>query len=179
VSLLPPGPDPSAKAKRKTTVAAATVRSPLAADDFEQRTREAKLARPTMFFLTIVAYFWLLGCFIDAGTSALAAFRGMNGSTSTEKLVVGIVTVAISLAPLVFWLRHVRRVWGNSVRSVALARTLRRLVLAATVPYAFVALTLRVYNPLTDLRWAPLPAAVSLAVALLSQIMSAMGGRRD
>jgi serine/threonine-protein kinase len=179
VSLLPPGPTAAAKAARKATLAAATVRSPTAADDFEKRTREAKLARPTMVFLTLVAYVWLLGCFVDAGTSGFAALRGVNGSTSTEKLVVGIITVAISLAPLVFWLRHVRRVWGNSVHSVALAKTLRRLVLAATVPYAFVALALRVWNPLTDLRWAPIPAAVSLAVALMSQVMSAMGGRRD
>jgi serine/threonine-protein kinase len=175
VSLLPPGPTRNA---RQATVAAATVRSPIAGD-MEQRTREAKLARPTMVFLTLVAYVWLLGCFIDAGTSALAALRGVNGSTPTEKLVVGIVTVATSLAPLVFWLRHIRQVWGNSVRAVALARTLRRLVLWATIPYAFVALTLRVALPLSDLRWAPVPAAVSLVVALLARVLSVFDRRRE
>ena len=178
VSLLPPRPGAQGPA-RKTTVAAATVRSPMALEDFEQRTREAKLARPTMVFLTLVAYAWLLGCVVDAGTSALAAFRGVNGTTPTERVVVGIITVAISLAPLVFWLRHVQRVWGNSVRAVALAKSLRRVVLAATVPYAFVALALRVVLPLSDLRWAPLPAAASLAIAAFVQLTSSMGRRND
>src|SRR6185503_16016623 len=110
VSLLPPRPGtPPRGARNNQTVAAATVRSPGGStDDVERRTREAKLARPTMFFLTLVAYVWLVGCFIDAGTSAIAVLRGVNSSTPTEKLVVGIVTVAISLAPLVFWIRHVR-----------------------------------------------------------------------
>ncbi|HEX3597198.1 MAG TPA: serine/threonine-protein kinase [Polyangiaceae bacterium] len=178
VSLLPPGPG-APRAARKTTVAAATVRSPMASNDFEQRTREAKLARPTMVFLTLVAYAWLLGCVVDAGTSALAAFRGVNGTTPTEKLVVGIVTVAISLAPLVFWLRYVQRVWGNSVHSVALAKSLRRVVLSATVPYAFAALALRVVLPLSDLRWAPLPAAISLVLATVVLLTSSMGRRYD
>ncbi|HEX4340337.1 MAG TPA: serine/threonine-protein kinase [Polyangiaceae bacterium] len=177
VSLLPPGP--GSRLSRKNTVAAATVRSGSGTTDVEQRTREAKLARPTMVFLTLVAYVWLLGCVVDAGTSALAAFRGVSGTTPTEKLVVGIVTVAISLAPLVFWLRHVQRVWANSVRSVALAKSLRRVVLAATVPYAFIALALRVVMPLSDLRWAPVPAALSLVVAAFVQLTSSMGRRDD
>ena len=102
----------------------------------------------------------------------------MNSSTPTEKLVVGIVTVAISLAPLVFWLRHVQRTWKNSVRSVALAKSLRRIVLASTVPYAFVALALRVGLPLHDLRWAPLPATVSLVFAVFALLTSSVVARR-
>jgi serine/threonine-protein kinase len=177
VSLLPPGPG-APKPARKTTVAAATVRSPMASIDMEQRTREAKLARPMIFLLTVASYAWLVGCIMDTATTALAALRGVNGSTATEKLVVGIVTVAISLAPMVFWLRHVQRVWRNSVRSVALARSLRRIVLAATVPYAFVALALRIGLPLQDLRWAPLPAAVSLVFAAFTLLTSSLVTRR-
>ncbi|HVW30715.1 MAG TPA: serine/threonine-protein kinase [Polyangiaceae bacterium] len=178
VSLLPPGPG-ATRAARKTTVAAATVRSPMASLEVEERTREAKLARPTMALLTVVTYAWLVACTVDAGTTALAALRGVVGSTPTEKLVVAIVTVAISLAPLVFWLRYVQRVWRNSVRSVALARSLRRIVLAATVPYAFVALALRVGLPLHDLRWAPLAATVSLASAVFALLTSSVVGRRS
>jgi hypothetical protein len=69
-------------------------------------------------------------------------------------------------------------VWANSVRSVALASTLRRLVLWATVPYAFTALAVRVANPLSDLRWAPLPAGVSIIAAVLAQVLGSMGRKR-
>ena len=175
VSLLPPRPDAT---RRKTTIAASTLRSPLAAADMEQRTREAKLARPMIALLTVVTYAWLAGCIVDAGTTALVALRSEGAPSQTERLVVAIVTVAISLAPLVFWLRYVQRVWGNSVRSVALSRVLRRLVLAATVPYAFVALALRIGLPLHELHWAPLPSVVSLACAGFALLTSSVARPR-
>jgi hypothetical protein len=62
---------------------------------------------------------------------------------------------------------------------VALAKSLRRVVLSATVPYAFAALALRVVLPLSDLRWAPLPAAISLVLATVVLLTSSMGRRYD
>ena len=88
------------------------------------------------------------------------------------------MVAAISLAPLVFWLRHLGDAWKNSVRSVALARSLRRVVLAATVPYAFLALTLRVLTPPLDPRLSPILTALSLFAALFVYAIERIAGRR-
>src|SRR5262249_5826411 len=88
VSLLPPPPGVSVpRPAPKATLAAATVRSPSIAD-VERDTRDARLARPTLVFLTMAAYVWLVGSFVDAATSALAWVRGSQGASITEKLVV-------------------------------------------------------------------------------------------
>jgi hypothetical protein len=79
---------------------------------------------------------------------------------------------------MVFWLRHVGEVWKNSVRAVELAQLLRRVVLGATIPYAFLALALRVLTPLTDARWAPLLVAPSLFVAATVYGANRVGNRR-
>ena len=177
VSLVPPAPGSVLRRPAKATIAAATQRSP-SIGDVERDTREAKLARPTLVVLSFAAYAWLAGCFVDAGTSALAHFRGAVTANPTERLVVAIVVAAISLAPLVFWLRHLGDAWKNSVRSVALARSLRRVVLAATVPYAFLALTLRVLTPPADPRLAPLLTALSLFAAMFVYAIERIANRR-
>jgi serine/threonine-protein kinase len=175
LSLIPPPGHPSKKA-HKTTVAAATARSP-SVGDVERTTRKVKLSRPTLVFLTFVLYVWLIGCAIDFGTAALAFLRGAL-PTSTEQLIVAITVGAISLTPLVFWLRHIRTTWQNSVRSVELAQTMRRIVLWATVPYAFMTLALRVLNPFADPRWAPLLPAASLALVFLGSTVARIARSR-
>jgi hypothetical protein len=69
-------------------------------------------------------------------------------------------------------------VWGNSVRSVELAHVLRRVVLSATIPYAFLALTLRVLTPLADPRWAPFFPVVSLLFVFFGYTTGRLGARR-
>jgi serine/threonine-protein kinase len=177
VSLVPPSPGSQPRPPAKATVASATQRSP-SSGDVQRDTRDAKLARPTIVLLTGATYAWLLACFVDAGTSALAQLRGVPAATPMEKLVVTTTLVAMSVTPLVFWLRHVAETWKNSVRAVALAGTLRRVVLAATVPYAFLALALRVLTPITDPRWAPLLTAASLLSASTVYSVARVAGRR-
>jgi serine/threonine protein kinase len=179
VSLLPPPPG-TIQQKRpapKPTLATATQRSPSIAD-LERDTRDAKAARPSLVFLTFVAYVWLVGSLVDAATSALAAVRNTAGTSVTEKLVVAMTVVAIFITPLVFWLRHLGRVWKNSVHAVELSKTLRGVVLAATVPYAFLSLGVRVLTPPLDPRVPPLLTLVSLLAAAVSYLSARLGARR-
>lgn len=179
VSLLPPPPGTMKRAAPKATLAAATVRSrsPSIAG-LERDTRDAKLARPTLVFLTLAAYVWLVGAFVDTATSTLAVIRNTPGASVTEKLVVATIVIAIFLAPLVFWLRYLGRVWKNSVHAVQLSKTLRQVVLAATVPYAFLALGLRVLTPPADPRWMPFVTVASLLTAAIAYGAGKVGGRR-
>jgi serine/threonine-protein kinase len=176
LSLAPPPPGSVAR-RGKTTVAAATVRSP-SAGDIERDTREAKLARPTILTLTIALYAWIAGCLIDSGAAAFAFMRGAASVTPTEKVIVTTIVLLVSLTPVVFWIRHVGSTWGNSVRSVELARLLRRIVLWATVPYGFLALAIRVLAPLTDPRLLPVVPAVSLAFAAFGYLGARLGAWR-
>lgn len=173
VSLMPP-PGSALRPALKSNVA---VRAP-SGSDVERDTRDAKLARPMLVFMTLAAYTWLIGCAVDAGATLLARLRGAPSATATEKLVIAITVVAISLTPLVFWLRKVGRAWKNSVRAVELADTLRLVVLAATVPYAFLALALRAFAPIADLRWAPLLVGPSLFTAFLVYVFLRLARRR-
>ncbi len=178
VSLLPPPPGSLRhRGGVKATLATPTARSP-SVGDVERDTREARLARPTLVMLSFVAYAWLVGSSVDGGTSALVHFRGAAEATPMTRLVVTIVVVALSLAPVVFWLRHLADVWKSSVRAVEHARALRRVVLAATVPYAFLSLGLRVLTPPADPRLPTLLAGVSLATAFVAYVVGRMGGRR-
>lgn len=179
LSLMPPPPAATGKRAGLPTIAAATKRSPsISISDVDRATREAKLARPTLLFISLVIYLWLVGCFVDLGSASLAFLRNEQGPTATEKLVVAITVIAISLTPLVFWIRHLGSVWGNSVRSVDLAQVLRRVVLSATIPYAFLALTLRVLQPLSDPRWAPFLPAVSLLFVFFGYTTGRLGSRK-
>jgi serine/threonine-protein kinase len=177
VSLMPPSPSPKGKTPRpaKATVAAALSRS---SSNMARDTREARAARPTLVITTLAAYLWLVGCLIDAGTFGLAVLRDNGQPTLTERLIVAITVSAISLTPLIFWLRYIGRIWGNSVRAVDHARVLRRMVLAATVPYAFMILAVRVLPPPVDPRWAPGLSAVSTGVALLAYLTGILSRRR-
>jgi len=174
ISLIPPG----AKARaRRASVATATVRSP-SNSDLERETREAKLARPMLVLCTMAAYVWLVGCFVDVGASTLSQLRSEASPSPTERLVVAIVVAAISLTPLLLWIRRVGHAWRNSVRAIEVARTLRRVVLWATIPYAFLALSLRALGPLVDGRVAPLIAVVSLFTAALAYGVTGITRRR-
>jgi hypothetical protein len=178
LSLLPPPAAPMGRQQGKTTIAA-TKRSPsISIADVDRATREAKLARPTLLFISFVIYVWAVGCLVDIGSASLAFLRNEQGPTPTEKMVVSIIVVTISLTPLVFWIRHLGSVWGNSVRSVELAQVLRHVVLSATIPYAFLALALRVFAPLADPRWAPFIPAVSLTFVFFGYTTGRLGSRR-
>ena len=64
------------------------------------------------------------------------------------------------------------------MRSVELAQVLRHVVLSATIPYAFLALALRVFAPLADPRWAPFIPAASLAFVAFGYTTGRLGSRR-
>lgn len=175
VSLMPP---PMGSSAARTTLKSNTGIRMSSTSEVDRATRNAKLARPTLFGLTIAAYLWLVGCAIDAGTTALSWVRGNQASTPTEQLVVTITVVAISLTPLVFWIRKVASMWQNSVRSVELAAAMRRVVLAAALPYAFLSLGLRAASTVVGPWWAPLLVVPSLVSGALAYGMVRFSRRR-
>jgi serine/threonine-protein kinase len=177
VSLLPPSPNMRGVTPRPPLASLSGARRP-SSNHLARDTRDAKMARPTLILSTVVAYLWIIGCLIDAGTFGLAVLRGMHPPTLTERLIVAITVSAISLTPLIFWLRHIGRVWGNSVRAIQQARVLRRVVLAATVPYAFLMLAVRVLPPPVDPRWAPALSTVSVVIAFLAYATGRVGASR-
>ncbi|HVU04930.1 MAG TPA: serine/threonine-protein kinase [Polyangiaceae bacterium] len=178
-SLVPPPPGTviAPRTTAKATLSASTVRSPSIAD-VERDTRDAKLARPLLVLLSLGSYVWLVGCLTDAGSAGLSQVRGTQSPSPTERFVVAIVVLAISLAPLVFWIRKLADAWRNSVRAVELSRTFKHVFLAATVPYAFLALGLRVLTPPVDSRLAPFLVGVSLIFGMATLVVSSMGGKR-
>jgi serine/threonine-protein kinase len=175
LSLMPSAPGSGARPVR---IEAATMLAPTArsrsTSDVARTTREAKMARPSLVLLSIVAYVWALACVIDLVTTAFGLFFRRGASIGADDRLVIVVTLAtLSITPVVFWLRHVVRAWRNSVHAVALAQLLRRLVLAATVPYAFLALALRLgTQELTDTRWVLVPSGVALFVAFGSYLLA-------
>jgi serine/threonine protein kinase len=177
VSLLPPSPSPRGATPRAPR---ATLSSSQSVDrrSFDRDTHDARMARPTLVLTTMAAYLWIVGCLIDAGTFGLAVIRGSGGPSLTERLIVAITVSAVSLTPLIFWLRYIGRVWSNSVRAVEHARLLRRVVLAATVPYAFLMLAVRVLPPPVDPRWAPGLSTVATGIAFLALITGMLGSKR-
>jgi serine/threonine-protein kinase len=69
-----------------------------------------------------------------------------------------------------------KNIWGNSTKTIELARTLRRVVLAAFVSYGLVALTIRFVEALVLRRAAgiswPLWDVVSLLISVAAGALS-------
>ena len=61
--------------------------------------------------------------------------------------IMAITLAAVSLTPLVFWVRKVARAWTNSVRAVELADVMRRVFLGAVLTYAFLVLGMALGGP--------------------------------
>ena len=144
----------------------------------ERVTREAQWARPTIALLTSGVYLWALALVVDALASLVRAGKEAPMS-STETLLVVLGVTALSITPLVFWVRHVHRaVWGNSVRSVEAAAMLRRVATNGVVAYGVGALLLRLLDstfvpeiePTAPL-YSPLFCLISLGAAALAYLL--------
>lgn len=170
LSLIPPEPN-TARRPRKPSTRLATRQS---SKEMARASREAKLARPMLVSLSLVAYAWTMGCVVELGIEGTRLFSHAGGPvTETEHLVIIVTAAALSITPIVFWSRHVVNAWRNSVRAVAVAQLLQRLVLAATIPYAFLALALRLHGE--DLRgteWSMAPPMSSLLSGLVSYLLA-------
>ncbi len=133
----------------------------------ERATREARWARPKIGLLTLALAAFSALLLADAVLSLVLAAKAADAAISpTEGLLAIIVVAALVLGPLVLWVRTLARtVWGNSVRSVAVATTLGWTTTMALVAYAVGGLALRLLG-VTGL-WPAASASAHAGVLLL------------
>jgi len=123
-------------------------------------TRDARLARPTIAVLSIVAYLWVLAGVVDALSGIVRLVRGSGGNvTRPEAVLITMGSLAATLTPLILWIRQLARGWGNSVRAVQLADGMRRVTMASIAASGVGALAIRLIDVIVrdearDIAWA-------------------------
>jgi len=145
----------------------------------QTKTMDAKLARPMLLLLSVAAFLWGVACLVDGLGSALALFRGQRASiTLTEKAIIALTAVAASVTPAIFWGRQLTAIWNNSVRTMEASKLLRKLMLAALIPYAAIALTLRLFDRVRSHGWNVSMILASILVAFAVYAFSRYLDRR-
>lgn len=169
VSLYPPAPVSGARSHSTApTVLSPRLRTTTGLELAERATREAKIARPTLVVLSLVAYAWTTGCVIELARAIFRALgRGGTPLAAAEELGITVVVGAFSVTPVIFWVRHLMSIWTNSMRAVRIAEMLRRLTLWATTPYAFASLIVHLAG---DALWGTLGILLPPGASLLSAI---------
>ncbi len=106
-------------------------------------TRDARLARPMIALLTIVAYLWVLAGLIDALAGIVRLSRGSGNVTKPEAVLITIGSFAATLTPLILWVRMLARGWNNSVRALELSEGMRRVTMVSVCASGIGALAIR------------------------------------
>jgi len=138
------GSDP-VEGSAKTLLVGATVQQQGGSQtNLHKATRDARLARPMIALLTVVAYFWVLAGLVDALSAIVRLSRGgMGNITRSEAVLITIGSLAATLTPLILWIRMLARGWNNSVRALQLADGMRRIVMVSICASGIGALTVR------------------------------------
>jgi serine/threonine protein kinase len=133
-----------AEGSAKTMLVGSTVQQSGSQTNLHKATRDARLSRPTIALLTVVAYFWVLAGLVDALAAIVRLSRGGMGSiTKPEAVLITIGSLAATLTPLILWVRMLARGWNNSVRALELAEGMRRVVMVSICASGIGALTIR------------------------------------
>jgi serine/threonine protein kinase len=105
--------------------------------------REVRSARPVLVLMTLVGYAWLVAAISTAAADALRWSRGLQGRiTDSEAILILLVAFVATLTPVGIWVRHLeRRVWRNTVTSVAFARRARTSLAVALSTHGVLALS--------------------------------------
>jgi serine/threonine protein kinase len=183
LSLLPPmpGSGPHRSVAGPTVISGQATTRTRTRSNADLAGREAKQARPTLVWLSLVAYPWAVGCIVEIASACFRlGFRGGRPLTGSERTAVLVTVLALSLTPLVFWVRRVVGTWTNSMRAVELAGMLRRLVLWAIFPYAALALAVRLVDAGPE--WALgvfAPPVASLLGAVGAYVLARWRARRE
>jgi len=153
-SMLPPGPNSGVKtlasAKNGGTRTMHAIRTQ----------REVRSARPSLVFMTLVGYSWLVSMLVlgiadvirFSKTSIVrivtanpeGATLSIGGKlTKNEAVLVTIGVLATTLTPLLVWTRHVKRkVWPNTSVSVGFAARARSSLVSGMVCFGIATLAL-------------------------------------
>ena len=127
----------------KTLLVGATMQSG-SQTNLHRATRDARLARPMIALLTVVAYFWVLAGLVDALAAIVRLSRGgMGNITRSEAVLITIGSFAATLTPLILWVRMLARGWNNSVRALQFSEGMRRVVMVSICASGIGALTVR------------------------------------
>jgi serine/threonine-protein kinase len=142
---------------------------------------DAKLARPTIVFSTLMLVIIILAASFDAIVGAVRFFRGEDKLSTFELALIGAGVVAALATPIILFIRQVSRVWKNSVRTLELATDMRRALVGGLVAYGVAALALRIASIGLDAQWVGyrnnglLDAGLVLGSALISVFFGGAG----
>jgi hypothetical protein len=137
------GQGAQAEGSAKTVLVGATMQQGGSQTNLHKATRDARMARPMIALLTVVAYFWVLAGLIDALAGIVRLSRGAGTVTKPEAVLITIGSFAATLTPLILWVRMLARGWNNSVRALQLAEGMRRIVMVSICASGIGALTVR------------------------------------
>lgn len=138
--------------------------------------REIRSARPILVLSTLVGYLWLVAAISTAAANALRWTRGLQGRiTDSEAILVLLVAIVATITPVGLWVRHLeRKVWRNTVTSVAFARRARASLAFALSTYGVLALGLNLIESLVLRQVAgQIQAAYSAPAIVLSMLAGA------
>jgi serine/threonine-protein kinase len=127
----------------KTVLVGASAPQAGSQTNLHRATRDARMARPMIALLTVVAYFWVLAGLVDALAGIVRFSRGAGTITKPEAVLITIGSLAATLTPLILWVRMLARGWNNSVRALQLAEGMRRVTMVSICASGIGALTIR------------------------------------
>ena len=150
-------------------------------------TRDARLARPTVLVVSMVAALALFAGAADAIASVIMLLWSDRALAGVDAFLLTAGLALAAITPLVLWVRWVAsRVWGSTVRTVALARTLRNATLAGLGTYGALALLVRVGldvlqrtpHEIASPMWGPLLFLAGVAAAIIASVIARSGAVR-
>ena len=127
----------------KTVLVGATTQQVGSQTNLHRATRDARMARPMIALLTVVAYLWVLAGLVDALAAIIRLSRGSGNVTKPEAVLITIGSFAATLTPLILWVRMLARGWNNSVRALELAEGMRRVIMVSICASGIGALAIR------------------------------------
>ena len=118
--------------------------APPATQTIARATREARLARPTIVLLTGFGWLLAMGALVDGIAAAIRWLGAGDNLTLAEVALTVLGAAAVTLTPLILWLRQLsRKVWKSTPLAMQLAQRLRRTVLLATAAFGVAHLVVR------------------------------------
>ena len=113
-AAAPAAGSPDATAR---TVLAGDFAAPPATQTLARATREARLARPSIVVLTGFGWLLAMGALVD-GIAAAIRWLGSGGDLNAAEVALTVLgAAALTLTPLVLWLRQLRARCGRARRS--------------------------------------------------------------
>src|SRR5512133_3156711 len=137
--------------------------------------REIRSARPVLVLFTLIGYLWLVAAISTAAADGLRWSRGLQGRiTDSEAILILLIAIVATITPVGIWVRHLeRRVWRNTVTSVAFARRARASLAFALSTYGVLSLAINLIESLVMRQAAGQIQAAYSAPAIVVSMLAA------